>query len=271
MGQSHIRSFPDGESYIQIDTDVRDRDIIIVDSLDYPNPKILPLIFLAATAKDLGAKRVGLVAPYLAYMRQDKRFNAGEGITSAYFANLLSHTVDWLITVDPHLHRYQSLSEIYTIPTQVVRAGPSIAEWISHHIPNPLLIGPDAESEQWVASIAKHAQAPYVISQKERHGDQAVSIVFPSIEKFQNFTPVLVDDIISTAQTMIENIKHLQSLKMLLPICIGIHGIFANNAYQDLLKTGISRVVTCNTVSHPTNAIDIIPSLVEAVRYFKES
>ncbi|WP_164119514.1 ribose-phosphate pyrophosphokinase-like domain-containing protein, partial [Stenotrophomonas maltophilia] len=86
-------------------------------ALAQPNEKILPLIFAAATARELGAARVGLVAPYLAYMRQDRRFNPGEAVTSRQMAHLVSGAFDWMVTVDPHLHRYSDLSEIYSIPT----------------------------------------------------------------------------------------------------------------------------------------------------------
>ena len=67
---------------------------------------MLPLIFAAATARELAAAKIGLVAPYLAYMRQDRRFNPGEAVTSRQVAGLLSSAFDWLVTVDPHLHRY---------------------------------------------------------------------------------------------------------------------------------------------------------------------
>src|SRR3546814_1718571 len=74
-------------------------------SLDHPYAKVLPLLFAADTARDLGARRIVLVAPYLAYMRQDIRFHAGEAVTSRTFAAILSRHLDWLVTVDPHLHR----------------------------------------------------------------------------------------------------------------------------------------------------------------------
>ena len=76
----------------------------------------MPLALVAGTARDLGASSVGLVAPYLAYMRQDRMFRAGEGVTSVYFARLLADSFDWLVTVDPHLHRRRSLTEIYPFP-----------------------------------------------------------------------------------------------------------------------------------------------------------
>ena len=116
LGAATVRRFADGESYVRILSPVRGRAVAVVATLDRPDDKVLPLVFLAATARDLGAAAVGLVAPYLAYMRQDVRFRAGEGVTSSYFASLLSGAMDWLVTVDPHLHRRSNLGEIYRIP-----------------------------------------------------------------------------------------------------------------------------------------------------------
>src|SRR6185503_12811188 len=122
---------------------------IILCTLADPDAKFLPLIFAAATARELGAARVGLVAPYLAYMRQDRRFNPGEAVTSRYVAKLISGAFDWLVTVDPHLHRYGALGEIYTIPTRAIHAAPLMSDWIRRNVPDPLIVGPDSESEQW--------------------------------------------------------------------------------------------------------------------------
>lgn len=261
--------FPDGETYLQIQGNIEEiiqgREVIIFDTLNEPDSKIIPLILLAETARDLGAKQVGLVCPYLSYMRQDKRFLPGEGITSTYFAKVISNHFDWLITIDPHLHRHASLSEIYSIRTKVVHAGLAIAKWVIEHIKKPFFIGPDAESEQWVSAIAKLAKAPFVILEKTRHGDQDVSIRFPDLSMFKEFTPILVDDIISTAGTMIKTVRHLNEQTMKPPICIGVHGIFAQDAYMSLLEAGVKKVVTCNTIGHPTNEIDLLPDLSNAI------
>ena len=115
-GTLELRHFPDGESYVRFRTPVERRHVILVCTLDRPDDKFLPLAFTAAAARDLGAMQVGLVSSYLAYMRQDRRFHKGEAVTSACFAELLSRQFDWLVTVDPHLHRRSSLSEIYSIP-----------------------------------------------------------------------------------------------------------------------------------------------------------
>jgi ribose-phosphate pyrophosphokinase len=264
MGEITVRLFPDGETYLRILSNVKEKEVYIVCTLNTPNDKIMPLYFLAKTAKEQGAKRVHLIAPYLGYMRQDKSFNPGEAITSAYFATLLSSTVDSLITIDPHLHRRKSLSEIYTIPSTVLHADVLISDWIKKNIKNPVLVGPDSESEQWVAEVAKNANAPYIVLQKIRIGDKEVQVSIPHLEKYSNHTPVLVDDIISTAKTMIETVKHLNTFKMNPPVCIGVHAIFAENAYEELKQAGVSEIITCNTILHPSNNIDVVELLVGA-------
>lgn len=257
LGKAIIRQFPDGETYIKIESDVTDKQVLLICTLNHPDEKLLPLYYLSQTAKELGAKSICIVAPYLAYMRQDKRFQPGEGVTSSYFAKLISSFADSLITIDPHLHRRSSLSEIYAIPTTVIHAADLISKWILTNIEKPVLVGPDSESEQWVSEVAHQAEAPFIILKKIRRGDEEVEISVPDIEKYKDYTPVLVDDIISTARTMIETIGHLKNVGMKKPVCIGIHGIFAVNAYSDLFFAGADKVITCNTIPHESNRIKI--------------
>jgi ribose-phosphate pyrophosphokinase len=264
-GDLTLRRFPDGESYVRLASPVRDRDVALVCTLEHPDDKVLPLLFTAATARDLGAARVGLVAPYLSYMRQDRRFVDGEGVTSTYFASLLSRAFDWLVTVDPHLHRRTSLGEIYTIPCEVVHAAPRVAAWIREHVRQPLLIGPDAESAQWVAAVAGAAGAPSIVLEKVRRGDRDVSVSVPDVDRWRGHTPVLVDDIVSTAKTMIETVGHLRRLALPAPVCIAVHAVFATGAYGELLATGAERVVSCDTIPHPSNEISLVDDLAAAV------
>jgi ribose-phosphate pyrophosphokinase len=196
------RYFPDGESYLQFRQEFRGQALAIVCTLNDPDRKTLPLLFAARTARELGAVRVGLVAPYLGYMRQDRRFHEGEAVTSVHFAALLSQAFDWLVTVDPHLHRRGSLAGIYPIPNRVVAAAPAIAQWISANVAKPLVVGPDSESEQWAAEVAAACGAPHAVMSKTRLGDRRVEIEAPPLSQWQDRTPVLLDDIISSARTM---------------------------------------------------------------------
>ena len=266
LGQIALRRFPDQESYVRIDSRLDGKSAILVSSLSRPDEKILPLIFVADTARELGASEVGLVAPYLAYMRQDRRFHPGEGVTSKYFARLLSSSFDWLVTVDPHLHRHSSLSELYDIRTQVVHAAAPLAEWIRANVAQPLIVGPDSESEQWVSAVAKAVDAPHIVLEKVRSGDRDVAISVPQVEQWRHHTPVLVDDIVSTARTMIATVKHLTAANMPSPVCVAVHAVFADSAYEDLAAAGAARIVSCNTIVHPSNGIDLTSSLASAVR-----
>ena len=267
-GRLETRQFPDGESYLRFADDLGNRAVVLVCTLSRPNDKLLDLLFAAATARDLGATKVGLVAPYLAYMRQDRRFKRGEAITSKEIARLISDAFDWLVTVDPHLHRYGSLADIYAIPAQVVHAAPMISAWIKANIPDPILIGPDSESEQWVSAVAADAGAPFTVLEKVRHGDRDVEISIRDAVAVHGRTPVLIDDIISSGRTMLEAVRLVSNRSdQKQPVCIAVHGIFADNSDQALARAG-AQLVTCNTVPHASNAIDVRPALGVAVQSY---
>lgn len=267
LGEVILHQFPDQETYLKISSNVKDRKIIVATHLDKPNPKILPLLIFAETARDLGATEIGLIAPYLPYMRQDKRFTPGEAISSISFARLLSHYFNWMTTIDPHLHRIKTLNEIYTIPTTILHSNDQIAWWIKKHIKNPLIIGPDKESEQWVSNVAKkiNMDTPYVIAEKTRKGEREVEVSIPKIESYKNCIPVLIDDIISTGKTMTKTVEQLIELQFKWPVCIAVHALFDQGSYENLLSSGAEKVITCNTISHPSNEIDITGLIVDSI------
>lgn len=264
MADVTFHHFPDGETYVRFETDVVGRTVWLVCTLDRPDPKFVPLMITAETAKDLGAARVGLISPYLAYMRQDTRFRSGEAVSSAYFASVLSCVVDVLITVDPHLHRHTSLGDIYSIPTSIVHAAPAVADWIRREVERPLLVGPDEESEQWVAEVAQLAQLPHIVLRKIRRGDRNVEVSVPDVERWGGHTPVLIDDIASTGRTMIETIHHLRNAGLASPVCVAVHAIFASEAFAELSSAGADRIVSCNTILHPSNLLDLSPQIADA-------
>lgn len=266
LGSLELRRFPDGETYLRYESPVAGRPVALLCSLDRPDAKLAPLLFAAAAARELGATEIGLIAPYLAYMRQDTRFKPGEALTAATFAHLLSAHLDWLVTVDPHLHRYKSLADIYTIPTIALHAAPLISAWITREVARPLLIGPDEESAQWVAAVADAARAPHRVLVKVRHGDRDVEISLPDVAGVEGRTPVLVDDIASTARTMIETVGRIRAIGLPPPVCIVVHGIFAGDAYQELKAAGAGRIVSTNAIAHESNAMDITDLLAQGCR-----
>lgn len=266
VGELSRRQFPDGESYLRFETSVSGRDVVLLCTLDRPDTKVIPLLFAATAAREQGARSVGLVAPYLAYMRQDKAFHAGEAVTSVAFARLLSERVDWLVTLDPHLHRYPALSAIYSVPAVAATATDAIGEWLRDNVVRPVIIGPDEESGQWVERIARPAHADSVVLRKVRSGDYSVSIDGTALDRLAGGTPVIVDDIASSGRTLIETVRLLREHGQQAPVCAVVHPIFAGDSYQRLLDAGPARVVSTNAVAHESNAIDISAPLAEAVR-----
>ena len=145
---------------------------------------------------------VGLVARYLAYLRQDRRFLPGEGVTAVYFARLLSPAIDWLVTVDPHSIASTALaSSIQRPPLLAARGAASRRLDPRHQSCTPLLIGPDQESGMGRrGAAADGGRAGSLVLDKVRRGDRGgrgrggpwASSASPA------GTPVLVDDIVST-------------------------------------------------------------------------
>lgn len=260
-----IRRFPDGESYVRIEAPCEAATVVVVARLHNPDPKFVPLALAASALKDLGARRICLVAPYLPYMRQDARFQPGEAVSAKYFSAMLSPLIDALVTVDPHLHRIDDLAQLYPVRCRVVHAASLLAERLRHEVAEPLVIGPDEESEQWVSALGARIDAPVVVLRKIRRGDRDVEIGLPPMARWRGRTPVLVDDIISTGHTMIEAIAALAEAGWPAPVCMGVHGLFADDALRRLREAGAARIITTNAVDHETNAIDLSGLLAAAV------
>lgn len=261
-----VHRFPDGETLVRIDADVGGQDVVLVARLDRPEGKFLPLAFACDAARELGAGRVVLVAPYLPYMRQDTRFHPGEAVSSRTFARLVSSTADALVTVDPHLHRWQALSQLYSVPVRVAHAAPAIAQWVSRNVPSPLIVGPDAESEQWAAEIARLADAPHTVLEKTRRGDRDVAVRIGGDLPAGRFTPVIVDDIASTGRTLVAAAAALRAAGLPAPVAVAVHALLDDASLAAIRAGGVLAVVTCDTVEHATNAISILPALAQAVR-----
>lgn len=263
-GALETRRFPDGETYVRLLTNVADKAVDLVCSLARPDDGFLRLLFAADAARDLGAREVTLVAPYLSYMRQDRRFQPGEAITSRSFARVVSSTFDRLVTVDPHLHRHPTLSALYTIPDDTLHAAPVLADWIASHVQTPILIGPDEESEQWVSAIASRIGAPFALLRKTRHGDRSVDVELPSLAQWRGRQTVLIDDIASSGRTMIEAARKLTQEGFAKPVCLVVHGVFADDSYSKLAPLA-TRIVSTDAVPHPSNAISVAPLVAQAL------
>ena len=258
------RRFPDGETYVRLGRAVLGDEVYAVCTLAHPDRRTLRLLLAAGAARDAGARRVVLVAPYLAYMRQDRVFAEGEAISARHFARLLSHAFEGLVTVDPHLHRIRALGEIFDIPARALHAAPLLADWVRVNVERPLLIGPDVESRQWVEAVADRAAAPFAVLTKVRRADRQVEIELPALATFSGRQPVLIDDIISSGTTMIQAARMLQAAGVGRPVCLAVHGLFAQDAFERLSALA-ETVVTTDSVPHPSNGISIAHMLADGL------
>ncbi|WP_243048687.1 ribose-phosphate diphosphokinase [Dyella sp. RRB7] len=265
-----LHRFPDDEALITLAEPEDKGEALLVCTLDRPDPKIFPLLQAADTLRELGASRVGLVAPYLAYMRQDARFHPGEAVSSRILGKLLTPYFDWVLAADPHLHRHATLAEAGLAHGHTLHVAPTIADWILTNVVRPLIIGPDEESAQWAGEIATLVDAPLIVASKVRKDDRHVSVnlPIPHAAQFANHTPVLVDDIISSGHTMAENAAQLRLLNLPPSICIAVHGIFEAGARQLILNAGASRIVTTNSIVQENGVIDITHLVAQAIAGF---
>lgn len=267
FSQTKVSSFPDGDLYLQFKDDVKGKKVIIVESFQpNSNETLMNIIFAAKTAKDLGAKKIILVCPYLAYMRQDKRFNEGECISSRIMAELLNNSIDKIITVDPHIHRYKSLKDIFTIPAKNLSANDVIADFIAKKYKNPVIIGPDWESYQWADKISARIGVEDTVLEKTRHTYRDVDVEVKKQIEIKGKNVIIVDDIISTGNTMIKACKKAQEMGAKSVNAIGVHGLFVENALKKMEKAGFKDIFSVNTIEHVTNKIDITPVLLEELK-----
>ncbi|HEY9032037.1 MAG TPA: ribose-phosphate diphosphokinase [Kangiella sp.] len=269
MGKLSMHCFPDGEVNVQLLTPCKEQTVVVLADLSHPNSKILPLLFVLRMIKEQSPKKIVLIAPYLPYMRQDAVFHEGESILAKHFAEILSENLDALITVDPHLHRFFSLDQVYPIRTYLAHTSSPIAQWIKSQVKEPVIVGPDSESRQWVEAIASEIHVPFLVANKVRHGDKNVEITVKGLEEYKDKTVVLVDDIISTGHTILEITRHLEEAGVRTIICVATHAIFNENAYGKLAHSHISQIVSCNTIPHVSNAIDVSDSIAESFKLVK--
>jgi ribose-phosphate pyrophosphokinase len=259
-----IHQFPDGESRLRLPESLPEQ-VVLCRTLDHPNSKLVELILAAATARNLGAKHITLVAPYLCYMRQDKAFLPGEAVSQRIIGTLLSQWIDALITVDSHLHRVHQLKHAIPVNTAINLSATSVmSDFLGEQMDNPLLIGPDQESEQWVVAIARDRKLDYRVANKERYGDQQVRVSLPDAD-YRDRDIVLVDDVASTGHTLEAAARKLARFQPASISVLVTHALFVGNAEKRLHRAGIGHIWSTDAIPHSSNALHLEHLLAEAL------
>lgn len=260
--QSH--RFPDGETRLTLPPNLPEH-VLICRSLNHPNEKLLELLLAAKTARELGARVLTLIAPYLCYMRQDTVFHPGEAISQKIVGNFLAGLFDHVITVDPHLHRTLTLEQaIPTTRAVTLSATGLMTNFLRQQYENPVILGPDEESGQWVAAVAEPYHWAFGVCQKIRSGDQTVTISLPEIN-LQGRRVVIVDDVASSGQTLAVASRQCLSRKAQRVDVLVTHALFGNDANKLLLEAGVRNIWSTDSVSHESNVIALDELLKNAV------
>jgi ribose-phosphate pyrophosphokinase len=261
--------FPDDELRLRLPVDGSNalpEQLVIYRSLDRPNDKLIELMLLARQARDLGTKRIVLVAPYLAYMRQDIAFHPGEVVSQRVVGRFLADLFDGVITVDPHLHRIATLDEAIPLQQAISLSGaPMLADLIAQHHAKPLLIGPDAESAQWIEVASRQHGFDHGVCTKVRHGDRDVEIVLPQVTA-KGRSIVLMDDVASSGRTIATAARLLLEAGALSVDVAVTHALFAGDALNVIQAAGVRHVWSTDCIAHASNAISMAPVLAQALQ-----
>ena len=256
--------FPDGEVRLRLPDPLPAR-VVVWRGLHQPNEKLVELLLAARTARQLGARHLTLVTPYLAYMRQDMAFNPGEAVSQRIVGAFLADLFDAVITVDPHLHRVATLEEAIPVCDAIVLSGaPLLADHIATQRQDVLLVGPDEESLQWVAQAAARHGWHSGVCRKTRHGDREVDIELPDLP-ITGRAIVLMDDVASSGHTVAQAARGLLRAGAASVDVAVTHALFAAGAVELLREAGVGQVWSTDCIPHASNAVSIVPAVVQAL------
>jgi ribose-phosphate pyrophosphokinase len=263
-------AFPDGETRLRLPPALP-ADVVLLRGLQEPNAKLTELLLAAAGARALGALRLLLVAPYLAYMRQDMAFTPGEVVSQRHLGGLLATAFEGVVTVDPHLHRIATLDEVLPGRRGVaVSAAALLGAHVAGREPRALLLAPDEEAGQWVRAAAAAHGLDHAVCRKQRHGDRDVEVVLPGVD-VRGRAVVLLDDVASTGRTLIAAARGALAVGAASVDVAVTHGLFVGDALAQVHAAGVRRVWSSDSVPHASNAVSVVPLLVSALRGLLES
>jgi ribose-phosphate pyrophosphokinase len=275
------RKFPDGETYVRIDTDVKGRDVVIVQTM-FPNQNdaLMEFLLIADTLKDMEVNSIIGVVPYLAYARQDRKFQPGESLSMRTIAELMKAVgVNKLITVDTHYqHVKPGKFNLFGLPCVNLSAGKLMLEHIKEKIdPDLMTIGPDLGSSEMI----KYATGEEMVLTKEKRCPicglpatqckckvQKKKYEITEIESKYNFSGknvVILDDIIASGGTMIKAVKKVKSEGANKVIAAATHGLFMKDSLIQLKELTDYLVVT-DSIFTPVSNISVASLIVEALK-----
>jgi ribose-phosphate pyrophosphokinase len=261
--------FPDGETRLRLPPQLP-AHVVLLRGLQDPNAKLTELLLTAAGARELGAARLTLVSPYLAYMRQDIEFTPGEVVSQRHLGRLLAAAFDAVVTVDPHLHRVATLDEV--LPGRrglALSAAPLLGAHVARQVPGALLLAPDEEARQWVQGAAQLHGLDWAVCTKQRSGDHEVAVALPEAS-VAGRAVVVLDDVASTGRTLMAATRGALAQGAASVDVAVTHALFVGDALAQVHAAGVRRVWSSDCVPHASNAVSVVPVLAAALRGLQE-
>ncbi|OGD44805.1 hypothetical protein A3K69_02505 [Candidatus Bathyarchaeota archaeon RBG_16_57_9] len=264
------RLFPDGESYLRLTADVKGETVVLIQTTaPDPDRKLVQLLIMARTARDFGAKRIVACVPYLAYMRQDKRFLEGEALSFDAVLGLLEDSgVDDLLVVD--LHSEESLERIrpqHRIRVRTLSAIPVIAGYLKEHgYDGAYSLSPDEGRRDIVSKASEIMGGGFGFFEKQRDlRTGETRMVVKSLE-VKGRKAVVFDDIISSGGTIAKAIKGLkdQGASMVAAACT--HALFMSGAEERLRDSGADLILATDTVESRHSAVSVAGLLADHLK-----
>lgn len=265
VGVVQRHAFPDGETRLKLPP-VLPAEVLVLRGLQDPNAKLTELLLAAAGARELGARRLTLVCPYLAYMRQDMAFSPGEVVSQRHVGALLATAFDNVVTIDPHLHRVATLDEV--LPGRrglALSAAPLLGRFIAARVPGALLLAPDEEAGRWVRAAAAAAGLDHAVCLKERRGDRDVQVALHGAP-VRGRAVVVLDDVASTGRTLAAAARGALAAGAASVDVAVTHALFVGDALAAVHAAGVRHVWSSDCVPHPSNAVSVVPLMAQALQ-----
>jgi ribose-phosphate pyrophosphokinase len=256
--------FPDGESLPRVAAPAAETTVVYR-SLDRPDAKLVELLLAADAWRRAGARRLLLVAPYFCYLRQDAVFHPGEPLSRDVVGPLVGARFDGVVTVQAHLHRTADLDAVLGTPAVNLWAVDPLADALPAYAAPPLVIGPDAESAPWARAWAARLGGDVVSLAKTRRGDADVAIA-PLAADLAGRAVVIVDDVAASGRTLEAAVSRARQAGAASIDIAVVHALIDEAALGRLRAAGARRVISTDSVRHPTNAAALAPMLAQAVR-----
>ncbi len=271
LGAATISAFPDGETFVKIDENIRGRDVFLVQPTCPPtNHNIMELLIMIDAARRASAARVTAVIPLYGYARQDRKDRPRVAITAKLVANLLvAAGVNRVLTVDLHAQQIQGF---FDIPVDHLYAAPVLYRYLaSKQLSNLVVVSPDVGGIKLASSYAQLLEAGLALVVKRRVDAEHTEAQFV-VGDVEGRDVLIVDDLTETAGTVTSAARILKER--------GARRIFAGISHAVLNPLGIKRLqescleelITTNTVPiHPVEGIkmtvlDVAPLLGEAIK-----